>query len=65
MDFWSSLEMTVEEVCLTIANKDAYRSEELRNPIKFIFRMKIAVHFCMGAHHHRRGEWKETKGDRR
>lgn len=35
---------------LSMSYKQACRREEVRNQIKFIFRMKIAVHFCMVAH---------------
>lgn len=43
-----------KEVCL---QQNAYR-RKVRNPIKFIFRMKIALHFYVSARHHEIGEWK-------
>jgi hypothetical protein len=55
MDFRPSWRLVVQEVAVTSGCKVASRSEELRTPIKFIFPMKIAVHFCMAAHHLRRG----------
>ena len=43
-----------KEVCL---QQNAYR-RKVRNSITFIFRMKIALHFCVSARHHDIGEWK-------
>jgi hypothetical protein len=44
--------------------QNAY-GRKVRDPIKFIFRMKIALRLCVSARHHEIEEWKKTKRDRR
>jgi len=63
MDFCLRFVENGGEGGLNMGNKNAYRIAVVRNPIKFIFRMKMAVHFCMAAHHliGRRMETEEAK----